>query len=510
MQTNAISHECYWDSTVGGRVPYPALSQNMDVDVAVVGAGIVGLTAAQRLARAGKSVLVLDARRIGHQATGRSTAKITSQHGLIYTRLVKEVGEENARIYAQANQRGLTDIADLIQKHQISCGFERTRAYVYTETRNGKTQIEEEARVAAQLGLPARFLADAPEPMSHGAALCFDDQAQFNPVQYLHGLAGALAAYITLCEETRVVEVKNGEPMTVKTESGFTVRARDVIVATHLPIVPQGMFFAKAYPYSHSVVAVEVDPTRMPEGMWISLEKPTHSFRLDRSGNATYLVAAGQTYKTGVTAEEQASFQDLDKFLQETFGIDRAAYRWTNEDFEPMDGLPFIGRASGGTPHLYVATGFNAWGITTGTLAATLLGDLIMGRPNECEGLFDARRIKPLQGGAEFLKENLKAAKHLIGDRFQVERAKDLELKTGEAVVANMRGENIAAYRDASSGLHVLSAVCTHMGCLVGWNATDHSWDCPCHGSRFAVDGSVIHGPATQALKQIPGLHNDE
>jgi glycine/D-amino acid oxidase-like deaminating enzyme/nitrite reductase/ring-hydroxylating ferredoxin subunit len=482
----------------------------MDVDVVVVGAGIVGLTAAYRLVRAGKSVLVLDARRIGHQATGRSTAKITSQHGLIYTRLIQEVGEDNARIYAQANQRGLNAIADLVEEHQINCGFERAQAYVYTETRNGKAQIEEEARVAAKLGLPARLMEEAPEPMSHGVALCFDEQAQFNPVQYLHGLASALAANIMLCEDTRVVEVKNGEPMTVKTEDGFTVRARDVIVATHLPVVPQGMFFAKAYPYSHSVVAAEIDPARVPEGMWISLEKPTHSFRIDRSSDATYLVAAGQTYKTGVTVDEQASFQDLDRFLRETFGIHHTAYRWTNEDFEPMDGLPFIGRASGGSPHLYVATGFNAWGITTGTVAATLIRDLILGRPNECESLFDAKRIRPLQGGAEFLKENFKTAKHLIGDRFQVEHAKDLDLRAGDAVVANVQGENIAAYRDDSGRLHALSAVCTHMGCLVGWNATDHSWDCPCHGSRFAVDGSVIHGPATQALKQIPGRHDDE
>ena len=514
MQAKKKFTDSYWTATAGERpVPYPGLTERMEADVAIVGAGIVGLTAAESLVRAGKSVVVLEALRVGNQVTGRSTAKITSQHGLIYSRLIRDFGEAEARIYARANEAAIAYIAELVRSGNIACSFERKSAYLYTRSRQGMKDIENEAVAAIKLGLPAHLSKDSSVPFGDqfgmASALRFDDQAQFNPVQYLRGLASMVSETAKLFEMTRVIGVereREGSHYRVRTEGGGSVRAKDVIIATHLPIVPDGMFFAKAYTISHPMVAAPVDPARIPEGMFLDTGTPSHSFRMDTSSGTPHIVAVGATYKTGVTQEEAKSFDELERFLQENFAIEDVAYRWTNEDFQSMDGLPFIGSASSGSRHLYVATGFNAWGITNGTMGASLIADLILGRENAGAGLFDATRVKPLVGGGEFVKSNFETAKHFVEDRFLTGHPKDLNLNPGQAGIAKHGDKTVAAYRDEAGALHTVSAVCTHMGCIVGWNATDRTWDCPCHGSRFAYDGTVLHGPATSALKAESAL----
>lgn len=505
MTENALSLGSYWGSTVTNPMSYPALESDLNVDVVVIGAGIVGLTVAERLCREGKTVVVLEALRIGTQVTGRSTAKVTSQHGLFYSGLIDAVGEDNARLYAEVNEAAIGDIEQLVTSENIACGFERKPAYIYTPNSAGVAAIEAEVGAAVRLGLPAHLTKDIQAGIHVETALCFDEQAQLNPVQFLHGLAAVVARKASVFEMTRVTDVKHGEPCRVSTATGATVTARDVIVSTHQPVVPDGKFFAKAFPFSHSVVAAPLDEKYPLGGMCITSGEPSFSFRDDSSGGQRHVIAVGPTFKTGVTEEEVASFDQLERFLQETFGVDAPTYRWTNEDFAPMDGLPFVGRASSGSPHFFVAVGFNAWGITTGTVAATLIADLIMDRPSRCAELFDASRIRPLKGGAQFIKGNMESAKHFIADRYGLPKQIS-DLAKGQATLARVNDETVAAYCDDAGTLHTVAAACTHMGCLVGWNQTDKSWDCPCHGSRFATDGSVLHGPATAPLKKLTGM----
>jgi len=495
----------YWFTTTHNASAYPPLDEDLAADVAIVGAGIVGLTAAEALSRSGKSVVVLEALRIGEQATGRSTAKISSQHGMIYARLLRDFGEEPARLYARANQEAVDQIAQLVKGHGIDCGFERNAAYLYASSTDSVEAVEEEAAAAATLGLPARLVNDMPAPVPIATALRFDHQAQFNPVRYLQGLASAVSRDVRIFELSRVLEIRrrsDDQGYRIGVATGHGVEVEDVIVATHLPIVPEGMFYARAHPFSHPMAAAEIEQARVPDGMFISADAPTHSFRTDRSvDGTTRLIAVGSSYPTGDTQAEADGFGELEDFLRRHFGIESAGWRWTNEDLRSIDGLPFIGPATSSAEHLHVATGFNAWGITNGTVAGRLIADRILGRENPCEALFNPSGHTMRAGGAEFLKRNMGSAMQLVGDRFKA-RPIDIDaLVPGEAAVGKVAGETVAAWRDPDGELHLVSAVCTHMGCVVGWNATDRTWDCPCHGSRFDPDGAVLHGPATEPLR---------
>jgi Rieske Fe-S protein len=278
------------------------------------------------------------------------------------------------------------------------------------------------------------------------------------------------------------------------------VVARHVIMATHLPLGQVGGYYAQAYPYAEPVVAAKIG--RALEGMYISVEQPSHSIRTHtRSDGETYAIVAGSSFKPGQTDDERKYFEDIRCWLADNFKAGPVEYRWVNEDYTSMDEMPFVGWSASSGERYLVATGFAAWGITNGTAAAMILADIAAGKESRWKDLFDATRIKPVAGGPTFLKENVGVAKHLVSGYLSRKLKSIDDLSAGEAAILKINGEDVAAFKDEEGRIYAVSAACSHMGCALGWNETDRTWDCACHGSRFDLSGAVLHGPAATPLQ---------
>lgn len=493
-----------WVATAPEQGPYAPLAEaEVSADVAVVGGGIVGLTTALLLQRTGCSVVLLEASRVGRQVTGGSTAKVTSQHSLIYHHLTEKFGAETAAGYAQSNEAALAWISDHVRERNIDCDFEPKSAFVYALSDQEAGAVEREVAAATRAGLPARAASDIGLPFPVRAAVCFDGQAQFNPVKYTNALA---AEFVErggrLHEATRVVDVESGRPCIVVTASG-RVRADDVIVATNIPILDRGGYFGRAFPYRHLCIAAPVDNGRVPDGMFISADQPTRSIRsAPFSDTQRLMVFIGEAFPTG-HADTEDKLRGIVGFAREHFGVTEPQYRWGNQDFYSADRMPFIGPLLPRS-RIRVATGFSAWGITTGTVAAMILSDDVLEKRNEFASIYDSRRLGLKGGGLKLVEKNLHVARSWIGQRLQTPPEKAAaSIRPGDAAVIRLHGKPAAAYRDDDGVLHTVDARCTHMGCHVHWNSAERSWDCPCHGSRFDVDGTILHGPAVRPLGRL-------
>ena len=466
---------------------YPALEGSIHAETVVVGAGIVGLTTALCLCEEGREVVVLEGLRVGGQVTGRSTAKITTQHALIYRHLIDTLGLERAQTYADANREGAGRISDWARDYTIACDLEEKPAYAYTQNSARRGEIEAEAEAARRLGLDADILDRAPLPFDTAAALVFPDQAQFNPAMYLVGLAGAVIARGgRIFEESRVRHIGEASRWRAVTDGG-TVHAEHVVVATNMTVKsPVGMA-NRAQPRSHVAMAFRVDNPLTVDGMFIGIDDPTRSIRMGRDAEGPLLVALGPKFNTGQDGDVARRFVELDNWARLNLPVGEAVWRWCNEDYDTPDRVAYAGTPDPEkAPGFHIATGFNAWGISNGTAAGLMIADLIRGRSSPWQELYDPARPYP----EDF---------HKNGDSQSIVESTD-DIGRGEGGVIVRGEEKVAAWRDEDGGLHAVSAACTHKGCTVTWNNAEKTWDCPCHGSIFAADGSVIHGPARKPL----------
>jgi glycine/D-amino acid oxidase-like deaminating enzyme/nitrite reductase/ring-hydroxylating ferredoxin subunit len=493
----------FWiDSTP--KTAYPSLETSLSVDVAIVGAGIVGLTAATLLKRAGKTVAVIESREIITGVTGHTTAKITSLHQLIYADLIKQIGEEKAQLYAESNQAAIEWVAQLVSQEQIDCDFSRQSAYTFAEPDDEVDKIKDEVQAALKLGLPATFVQETSLPFAIAGAIKLDNQAQFHARKYLLHLAQNISGSGNyLFEHTRVKKVEEKDDLCqIFTDRGI-INAQDVIVATNLPILDQGLFFAKTHPKRSYIVGAMVDPTKAPQGMYIGSGKHSHSIRTTPYEGGLLLLVGGEGHKVGTVTDTEKFYQNLETYARDRFGIDSFAYRWSNQDMVSFDKLPFIGKLTPFSHHIYVATGFSLWGMSKGTMSAMLLSDLILRKNNPYAQLYDATRATPFLD-PELIKSGIDVASRWIGDRFKnLQSSSFAEVTEGESKLLTIDDEKVAAYRDEEGRVHAVSAVCTHLACIVSWNNAEKSWDCACHGSRFTCDGKVIQGPAIKDLEKI-------
>ncbi|MGE5545211.1 MAG: FAD-dependent oxidoreductase [Bacillota bacterium] len=491
----------YWIESTP-ETNYPSLKEDINADVAIVGGGIVGITCAYLLADKGLSVVIIEADRILQGTTGHTTAKITSQHSLIYDKLKTQMGEEKARQYADANETAIRFIADTVTEHKIDCDLSWRPAYVYTQSEQYVTKIENDAKAASSLGIKASVVHELPLPFKIKAALRFDGQAQFHPLKYLIALVKTLPDSCRIFEQTRAVNIEEGKSTAVITNQGKKVMASMVVIASHYPFFDGGgMYFARVYPSRSYITGITISE-KFPEGMFISAEKPTRSLRSQPMGDEELILVAGEDHKTGQSKNTSTNYDDLLQFAHHAFEVKDVKYRWSTQDYITLDGVPYVGNLTAGHPNLYVATGFAKWGISNGTASALIIRDLILHGDSPWKEVYTPSRFNATSA-LNFVVTNADVAKHLVAGKLK--RAEDLiDLHPGEARVIEKDGDKIGAFRDDKGKLHMVDTTCTHMGCELSWNEAERSWDCPCHGSRFTYEGDIIEGPALSRLRH-PG-----
>ena len=482
------------------RTDYPRLEGGeADFDVAVLGGGIAGLTTALLLKRDGARVAVLEARRVGSGVTGCTTAKVTALQQTIYSRLRRRHDAEAAAVYAAASLAGVEMIAELAESEKIDCRLERRPAFTYAADQSERSTVEEEHDAAREAGLAATLVEEIDLPFETHGAVRLDDQIQLQPVTYVQGLAAAVNGDGSqVFERTPALSVDFGDPSRVQTEAA-TVTARQVVVATHYPLLDRSLFFARLEPARSYCIAARVDGSP-PEGMSISAGSTTRSTR----SYDDLLILGGEGHPTGARKATPERYAKLERFARDQWDVSEIPYRWSAQDPVSWDLLPVIGPYHPGSSRLFVASGFHKWGLASGTFAARIIADEIAGRDNPWAERFNPSRIG-LGGLPKLAQMNAKVAIDLVGDRLIPALSTDADaIPRGSARVIRDGLGKTGVYRDEAGELHAVSLRCTHLGCLLRFNAAERSWDCPCHGSRFDVDGDVLEGPATRSLEVKP------
>jgi glycine/D-amino acid oxidase-like deaminating enzyme/nitrite reductase/ring-hydroxylating ferredoxin subunit len=496
--------ESLWRATHHLRRFRP-LGRDLDTDVAVVGGGISGLTAALLLARTGRRVIVLERDHIGSGETGSTTSHLTEAVDARYQTLIKDFGEENARLVAQSSRDAMALIESVARTASIACGFERVPGFLYTERAADVDFLARELDAARRAGCQVQWSDRVPLPFATEGGVQWDGQAQVHATAYLEALLDEAVSHgVQFYDGTRVLGVHDDTPTRLETDHG-RVRAQHVFVAANVPVNNRVLLHTKIAAYRSYALAAEIPPA-FPTALFWDTDDPYHYTRKHEANGRMYLIVGGEDHRTGMKTDTEESYSRLLEYARTRFGIAGWRFRWSGQIIEPVDGLPFIGR-NAAEQHVYVATGYAGNGMTFGTLAGMIVSDLIREIPNPYVDLYDATRVKPIASAVEYVKENVVFPVHLVTDRLTSVNADDRpvqELRQGEGAVFSSDEGKVAVCRDGNGVVHAVSAVCTHLGCDVAWNQAEQTWDCPCHGSRFAPDGRVVNGPAVSDLRPVP------
>ncbi|HWN09922.1 MAG TPA: FAD-dependent oxidoreductase [Pyrinomonadaceae bacterium] len=499
-----------WMDTVKTPPPQPPLAERVTADVCVVGAGIAGMTTAYLLSREGKSVVVLDDGPIGGGMTERTTAHLVTALDDRYFELERLHGEDGARLAAESHAAAINAIEAIVEQEKIKCEFERLDGYLFVPPRESKEVLDDELEAVHKAGLTdVEKVERVPwDSYDTGPALRFPRQAQFHPLKYIAGLAKAIEQNGgRIFTQTHATEIEGGKPARIDTSSGGVVNAGAVVVATNTPVNDLIAIHTKQAPYQTYVIGARVPLGSVTRGLYWDTPDPYHYLRIETVGKGDdaydVLIVGGEDHKTGQEDDANKRFAALERWTRHRFPmVEAIEYRWSGEVMEPIDGLAFIGRNPMDKNNVYIATGDSGNGMTHGTIAGLLLCDLIMGRRNPWESLYDPSRMT-LKAITEFAKENLNVARQytdvvLAGDVEDID-----EIKAGAGAIISRGLHKVAVYRDPQGEVHEMSAVCRHLGCIVNWNTMENTWDCPCHGSRYDAMGKVFQGPANSDLPAI-------
>lgn len=496
----------YWLETAS--IPrFAPLSEDIQADVVIVGGGITGLTAAYQLLKAGRSVVLLDARRLGRGESGHTTAHLTHVVDTRLQTLVERVGVDGARAVWDSSRSAIEFIRRFNALEHANADVADVPGLLVATRKEDLSTLDKEEELARTIGYrPTRLEAGA-LPIKGLAGLRFDRQARFHLGRYLARMVEVISGLGgRLFEETPVKEVESGDPTKIKTDAGRTVTASAVIVAAHVPFQNWVLIHDKQAAYRSYAIGVRVPKGKVTDELVWDLLDPYHYIRLQPDSDHDLLIVGGEDHKTGTASHTDEAFDRLREWTREQYGVDDVAWTWSGQIMETTDGLPYIGNNIAGKPNEWLATGYLGNGMTYGTLAGMMLAERVLGRTTPWDSLYDPHRLK---GGLwKYVSENATVPYYLVKDRLFGLDAGDAsdgrELKPGEGQVVKASGQKVALCRDEHGGWHAVDPVCPHMGCDVNWNSAERTWDCPCHGSRFSMDGDLINGPAVSPLTKRP------
>jgi glycine/D-amino acid oxidase-like deaminating enzyme/nitrite reductase/ring-hydroxylating ferredoxin subunit len=483
-----------------------ALMQDITADVCVVGAGIAGLSVAYELASEGKKVIVLNNRQIGGGQTERTTAHLACALDDRFMEVERIRGEEGSKLAAQSHKAAIDRIEEIVTKEKIECDFKRVDGYLFLPPKGSKQELKDELEAAHRAGLKeVEMLEKAPvKAFDTGTCLRFPNQGQFHPLKYLEGLSAAIEQKGgQIFTDTHVTSVKGGSEAEVKTQSGHTIRAKNVVVATNAPINDNAAIYSKQEPYLTYVIGAAI-----PKGsvetvlLWDTLD-PYHYVRTQKLDEKTdVLIVGGEDHVSGQSNDMNRRFGMLESWTRARFPITDILYKWSGTVLETVDGLGLIGRKPMDEENVYIVTGDSGMGMTHGVIAGMLIRDLILGHKNAWEDLYNPARL-PVKAAGEFAKAGMNVMSNISEyvTPGEVKTAEDIKL--GEGAVIREGLKKIAVYKDEQGKTHSCSAVCAHRGCIVSWNGFEKTWDCPCHGSRYNAMGKVLNGPSMKDLAQL-------
>ncbi|MBR0350258.1 MAG: FAD-dependent oxidoreductase [Clostridia bacterium] len=486
------------------------IDKNYTTSVCVIGAGLTGLSTAYYLAKEGKKVIVVDKDGIGEKASGHTTAKITMHHGLIYDYLLNSYGIDYALKYYESNKHAIENIKQIIKQEKIKCDLEEQANYIYTTKKSERAKIEKEvsainALEAYSTGKRYASLASSLDlPFKTEIAIKTSKQAQFHPVKYMLGLAKAIEKNNgKIFTNSCVKNVKKSADGNYTVEfDKYKIKAKYVVIATHYPFINfPGLYFSKMYQATSYAIAIETKE-KLFDGMYLNASEPVLSFRTIKDGDKRLLMIGGGNHKTGFDPQSNANFgyDYLEKEAKKLYPDCKILYKWNTRDCITLDKIPYIGEFSKLMPNVYVATGYNKWGMTTSNVAANIIKDSILQNKNEYASVYNSTRINPIKNRKEVKNMVSQVVKSFVTNRIKIPEEEISAIEENNGGIIKIDGQNIGIYKDEKGNIYAVNPTCTHLGCLLTWNNLDKTWDCPCHGSRFDYTGKNLYDPAFKDL----------
>lgn len=491
-----------WIDSIGNKKKFSKLNSNIEADVCIVGAGIFGLTCGYYLSKLGYNVVIVDKSEIGHKATGHTTAKITSQHGLFYDYLKQSYGIQFAKDYLNANEEAIEDIKNIIDAENIKCDFNYENSFLYTTKKSEISVLKKEFKTLQDLDFNCEYVTKAGLPFEIEGSICFKNQSQFHPLKYLYGLCDSITKqnghiYTNTC----ISDIKNFNDYFISYSNDFEIKSEYVIVGTHYPFINfPGFYFTKMYQSTSYLIAVDTKKTLF-NGMYINISDPIFSFRTAKLNGKDLLLVGGAEHKTGHPSCYKDTYGILEEEVRKYYPNCEVLYRWNTRDCISLDKIPYVGSYSSSLPNMFVGTGFKKWGMTSSTVAANIIVDNITGKQNKYSYLFDSSRLKPIKNFDEFKNMMVQSTNSLLLDKFKRANMKFDDIQNNSGFIVEINNEKVGIYKDENGSIYAVKPICTHLGCLLSWNDIDKTWDCPCHGSRFDFKGKNLYDPAFKDLE---------